>query len=318
MATGKKVIVLLLAMVCIVALSGCTELLEMIKLPSTGVEEQEYDDNVITIEGYSVTSLKPYPSSITTIRFFLRNNGEDDAENVEVNFFNIQDFPRITLDCEGGSVEGDRCIYSSIESGDEKRISLTLTTPSGDKITKPTQLRVDYYVSYDYSGLRGANVPIVDGDTVIKPVSKFTQTEHTYGPIHVSFEPPVGDVRIEDDKEIKEYWGILGEPFEMKMNFKHVGSSSIGTLDELVIEEGEVELSAIGLEKMSSLACDFEESGGVMTSTKEVMVPGTLICNFEITNQAQLPEFSVTLWAEFDYTYKFTRSQTFEIQPFLT
>jgi hypothetical protein len=318
MATGKKAIVLLLAMVCIVALSGCTELLEMMKLPSTsGVIE--YDDDIITIEGYSVSSLKPYAERTTTIRFFLRSNAQHDVENLVVNFFNIQGFSESEreLYCDGADeVFGNRkCIYDTFEEGEERKVWIRLKTPDKEKIAKPTILRVDYNVSYDYFGTREAQIPIVDETTIIEPSSEFSQTTHSYSPIHVSFEPPVGDVRIEDGTEIKEYWGTQNEPFELKMNFKHVGSSSIGTIGNLVIDEGAVTLRTSGLSIFNELPCDFVELRDEMVSTKQVEVPGTLSCYFTLTSEYPLPEVSETVQVEFDFSYSFIRSQEIEVQP---
>jgi len=151
--------------------------------------------------------------------------------------------------------------------------------------------------------------------TIIKPMSKFTQTAHSPSPIHVSFEPPVGDVRIEDGVEIKEYWGTQNEPFELNMNFKHVGSSSVGTIGKLEIEEGNVKLRSSGLSIFSGLPCDFTVSGDEMVSNKEVEIPGTLTCYFVLSNENPLPEVTETLQAEFTFSYNFVRSQEFEVQP---
>jgi hypothetical protein len=320
MVIEKKTIVLLLAMVCIVALSGCTELLEMMKLPSTsGIIE--YDDDVITIEYYSVSSLKPYAERPTTIRFFLRSNAQHDVENLVLNFFNIQGFSESEreLYCDGADEIDDnwKCTYNTFEEGEEKKVWIRLMSPDKEKIAKPTILRVDYNVSYDYFGTREAHIPIVDEMTIVKPRSKFSQTANSYSPIHVSFEPPVGSVRIEDGVEIKEYWGTQNEPFELKMNFKHVGSSSIGTIGNLVIDKGAVTLRTSGLSIFNELPCDFDfvESRDEMVSTKSVKVPGTLSCYFTLTTENPLPEVSETVQAEFDFSYSFVRSQEFEVQP---
>lgn len=316
MVTVKKS--LLLGILCIVAISGCTQ-----QTPT-----EKYSNDIISVEEYYVSSLKPYAGSVTTMEFLLQNNGEYPVEWVEINFFNIQGFEVEQLNCQGTEAIDNRCIfdvsnaYGPLEVGDVRKVSLLLRAPSKDKIKVPTSLRIDYYINYTYFGFRKANIPIIDGTTITRPISQFSQSTSTYGPIQMSFEPPIGGVRKEDGKTIYEYWGVEDRPFEVKLKFNHVGTSEV---DTVAIEKGNITLDLKGIEKIEGLPCDFcsvEEEGcpgkkpGYLYSTRRIKIPSTLICNFQLAIPNPPPEIVATIWADFTYTYKFIRSETFEVQPF--
>jgi hypothetical protein len=168
------------------------------------------------------------------------------------------------------------------------------------------------------------DIPIVDGVTRKKPMSDYTQSTPTYGPIRLEFEPPIRGERVEDDKTIKESWGVRDTPFKVEMDFKDVGSKSIGSITDTVIEKEMVRLDLRGGLKIAKvgtteLPCDFERDGVLYYSDDELAVPGTLICNFQSTvfsgSGYDEPETTANIWAEFNYTYRYTKSQEFEIQP---
>jgi len=324
---------LILLLVLIVALSGCV---------NQGGVVLQYKNDIITVEDYSVSSLNPYVGSMTTLDFIIKNNGDKKVEWAEVIFFDRPGFNVNELFCEGtkelkfGSgtaCESDSdcpvntnefcdlsvkkcykgCLFTDIESLDFRAVSLTLNANS------PGTYAISYSVKYEYSGFRKADIPVIDGITRKEPIAKFSQSTPTYGPVVMDFEPPVGRQRKEDDKVIKEYWIVGDRPFEVKMNFKHVGSSSVGTIQPVNISKGNVKLDLrrsliIGVHDTTKLPCDFYEENNFLFSKKDVLVPEKLLCNFQST-PLEGPETMATIWAEFSYTYKYIKTENFNVKP---
>jgi hypothetical protein len=183
--------------------------------------------------------------------------------------------------------------------------------------------------------MKQMNIQIVDGTTRTSPLSPYSESTATYGPIAVSFEPPVGSTHVEGDQTIKDYWGIKDTPIKVKMKFTNIGSSSMGVIKDMQIDAGDIVLTLGSLKRASvedegvvtKLWCDFCEPGetfdskacpgtteGYMYSKEDLKVPGELTCNFQ-SLQFSSPEITGTIFARFEYTYKYTRTQVFDVQP---
>jgi len=285
----------------------------------------EYKNDIITIETYSVSNTEPYEGSTVTIEFWIKNNGDREVEEVEVNFFDVPGFNVTSINCDGklkdeqqySIKERKKCDSSDLDVTvplDIRMILLTLKTP--EEIISPSQFTVSYYIRYNYSGYRKADIPIVDGITRQTPLSTFSQSKATYGPVLLEFESKVGRERIEDDRTIKEYWSRMNEPFEVKMSFKHVGSSGIGIIKPVNISKGNIKLD-LNNSLVKKSPCNFVEQGGYLFSKKDVLVPDILICNFENSSYFKEPESLAVIHAEFNYTYEYIKTQTFTVKPML-
>lgn len=318
-------------LVLAVILSGCVE------QDGDDIVELEYKDDVITIEDFYVSDRTPYEGAVTVVDFYLKNNGEYPVTRVEVAF-DAPGFEIEELVCEGGSSIDNACIfdkdgeYGEIEPFDTRKVTLELGVLRIG-LLKPQTYTITYYTEYDYFGFRKMDIPIIDGVTVRKPLSEYSQSTPTYGPIKLSFEPPLRGERIEGDKTIKEYWGVRDDPFKVEMEFKHVGSRSIGEITDPEIEKCDVKLDLRGsLERASIggvyLPCDFcgggepdctDKERGYLFSNKTLDIPAKLTCNFYSPTfsdpQFEDPETVATIWAEFNYTYRYTKAQSFDIQP---
>jgi len=305
---------LLLALVAVVFLSGCT-----------GQEDGkvEYKDDIITVEEYYVDNVRPYENSLATISFLVKNNGDpleqdENGVDVEINFFEIEPFAVDELVCDGEGYGEDvaECTLNDIGSLDAKAVSITLKSPDLPGGSPPISPTVSYSVGYEYSGVRAVNIPVIDGTSRTIPLKKATQSEPTYGPVQLEFEPPVGSMHKEDDKIVKEYWGVMGRPFEVKMEFQHVGDSSVGIVQPFNISKGDLTLTlSSNIRRVSDLTCDFSEN---LVSQEDVMLPTRrteLVCNFENTLEMEPPESLATITAEFEYDYKYIRTETFTIEP---
>lgn len=320
---------LILLLVLVVALSGCVNQTMVLK----------YKNDIITVEDYSVSSLSPYTGSATALEFSIKNNGDKTVNKVEVNFFDRPGFAVKELFCEGieewkfGSgtnCESDidcinnefcdfstkkcykGCLFTNVESLDFRTIRLTLSPTSTGTST------ISYSIKYNYSGFRKADIPVIDGITRKQPISKFSQSIPTYGPVVISFEPPVGRERKENNKIIKEYWIVGDIPFELRMKLKHVGSKSVGDITPVTIPAGNMKIDLRGTlvvakSETTELPCDFYESNGFLFSGKDVELPGELVCNFQSV-PLEGPETLATIWAEFFYTYKYVRTETFNVK----
>lgn len=325
-------LILLCSLSVIVLLSGCNG-------KEDGIVEIEYKDEIITIEDFYISDRKPYENAITVVDFLVKNNGEFPVDRVEIGF----DAPGFTIDsltCEETAPfpkeSGDdpnTCVFdksssiSVIEPLDTRAVTIALKVRDIG-LLHPQTYTMTFYVEYDYFGFRKMDIPIIDGETRTKPISKYGQSSQTYGPIHLSFKPPVRGEKVEEGKTVKEYWGVNDQPFKVEMEFKHVGRSSIGAITDPKIEKGKVRLDLRdSLERASvgivDLPCDFCMMGqpgcdapmpGYMFSNKSIDVPDELSCNFQSLGFSG-PETTATIWAEYNYTYRYTNSQDFEIQP---
>jgi len=317
-----------LAVLILVALSGC------IDQGDTNIIK--YSNDIITVEERVVSTLNPYAGSTTTIDFLVQNNGDRiEGVDVEVNFFDIPGFNVTRLHCQNNETlaEGIGCYFRHIPPLDVRKVALTLQAPPSDIIATPTTFTLSYYIAYNYTGYRKADIPVIDDITRHEPIAKFSQSTPSYGPVVFDFEPPVGREKKEDGKIIKEYWGVQGRPFEVKMRIEHVGSSSVGSVQPINISKGSVKLELKGdLRRAKGFPCNFcnatrpgdcpsemqdvliGKDGRYLFSEKDVIVPSELMCNFETTKTTQ-PEVIATIWAEFSYTYKYIRTETFTVQP---
>lgn len=325
MGIGKVILALIiLGVIVYVAISAFPNLLNIFK-PKEGViiTPPKYKNDIITVESSTISNSNPYSGSTTTLTFLIKNNGDRVLDGVEVNFFNVPGFSITEVRCEAVESQNRACIYTDIDPLDTRETSLVLQAPT---VNSPTSLTISYYIKYDYFGYRTANIPIIDGRYRTKPFSQFSQSTPSYGPVVLEFESRVGSTRTEDSKTIKEYWSRVNEPFEVKMNFKHIGSSSLGSIKPVNLTAGSVKLDLNNsLIKVEGAPCNFcsitepdcpvKKDSNYLFSNKNVLVPGILICNFVNSTFFEEPEMTAVINVEFSYTYQFTRTESFTVQP---
>ena len=315
-----------LALVSMVALSGC------VGQEKTG--GPQYKNDVITIEDYYVSNLKPYAGSEATMEFLVQNNGEHPVKRVTVSFFDTSGLTVKILKCSGEEIplsdeSRPTCVFGesealvAIEPLDVRQVVLRLGMPSDSVIKKPTSFTVSYRIEYDYSGYRKADLPVVDGVTVRTASSKYSQSTPSYGPIRLDFEMPVRGEHKEGTQTVKEYWGVRDEPFEVVFKLTDVADSKLKDKTP-IIAAGNLMLDAKGsLARADGLPCDFckpGETGCMGTDSKylylgkDAKVPSELRCSFRSYDFIE-PETFATLWAQYNYTYGYTLTEKFEVQP---
>jgi hypothetical protein len=284
----------------------------------------KYKNDLITVEEYYVSSLNPYPDTQVFIDFLIQNNGDKPIEEARVNFFDLKlgekGFSNPSLFCAGESKECRKekceCEFKHIDPLDIRKISLNIKTPPSETVKFPYPLEIFWFIEYKVTGYRILNIPIVDGVTRTIPTSKFSQSKPSYGPIVLEFEPSNCREREEYGKKIRECWGIANRPLEVVMEFKPIGSRYVGKIVEPInITNMSLKLpSNLDIKVPEELPCDFEQKGDKWYLNKIINVPSEVKCNF-IVDQIDIPELIANIEAEFNYTYKFIRSQNFVIQP---
>ena len=280
--------------------------------PNTNGGGTKYKNDIITVEKSTVSNSNPYPGSTTSISIIIKNNGdkktsEYSPDGVEVNFDNIAGLNFKGLECEGGRQISHSCIFDSLDPMDTRAVVLTLEVPE-ESVRNPF---VEYFVKYTYTGFRKADIPIVE-DSTRTPLSKFSQSSTSLGPITMEFEFPAQRETRVDNQVIKEYLVVGSNPFELKVKIKHVGT--VANVEPTKIEPNNIILDLRNnFRKETSLRCDFDESGGKLYSTEEVEVPEELKCNLVFTLDPN-PETLGSIWGEITYDYQFRRKETFTVK----
>ena len=226
--------------------------------------------------------------------------------------------------------EFNKCEFDRIVSRDARPIHLVLNANS---VSTDTKYNVKFSIKYDFSGTRLASIPIIDPVTKDAPSAVFSQSDTSPGPIALNFQ--AGELResIQDGKKVTGYWLEYGRTAELKINLAHVGSSSVGMINDTYINVDTFWIDTKDLLVPSGL-CHFREREGQATSgilyycrninqgTEEcdfseslpLKVPIQLICNLETSRELTVPEVSATVVGNFDYTYKFTRIQPITVR----
>ncbi len=275
----------------------------------------KYKNDIITVEEFYVSNTKPYEGSEISVDFKIKNNGDNETHDVIVRFADIPGFDKIILDCGVGGIAdstGRACNYDTIDIFDTKHISAILKATSG--IPSDTPVTIRYTVQYYNKGFRIANVPIIDQNTRKQPISKFSQSTPSYGPVVLDFQPGELHEFVVEGKTISGYWGVFDSPLEVKFSFKSVATSSVGKANDTIIGIGHIKVDTRNTLERGIGPCNFDQENGVWFSDKAVKVPNTLVCNFKPAGQLNVPEITATIAAEFDYVYKYERTQQITIQ----
>lgn len=283
----------------VVFVAGCT---------STG--SNVYKNDVLVQTNYVLTRSNPFTDSATSIRFDLRNYGKDTVPIAVVDFFDLKNMSH-SLTCQGGLPVSDHtCEFTDITSLDYRHVSLTLTTPSSDIIKSPTNFQISYKISFDYSGFRRLLIPVIDDTQETAPKNKYTISDPSVGPITVDFEPPVGAESKQGEQTVKEYWGVKGDSFEVRMNFKQAVQTNVITN----ITGSGIKLKLQRLSIDSKSRCDFNYDLTAKNTVSLSQTSTPLSCSF-IANPFSGPETMTTVDVSFAYTFETIKSETITVTP---
>lgn len=272
----------------------------------------EYKNDVITIEDYSATRAI-YSGSNTGIDFKIKNNNDDNIGNVEVNFFDVNCFEVVNLMCESGEKIDTKCIFSDMASLDTRHVSLQLKTKSDVAKQYKTECNVSFSITYDHNGTRYFNIPIIDTNVMDTPSLTGSQSSSGYGPILLDIQPLVEKETEIGGKPVKQYWGAVGQNFEVDFKFTYAGTIPIETpgAEKVNLSSENVKLTyPENLEVQEP--CDVGKKSIIIPDTDETR--DTLICNFKALPGKQ-PEYLAQIKVDYSYTYKYIVTETFEILP---
>ena len=272
-----------------------------------------YKNDIISLENFEVSNLRPTEGSKLTISFDLLNNGDKTVDYAIIDFGGTTNSGNIKIvECEGGIEQTeDRlkrilkiipipftsevtrlCIFENIESLDTRKIVAEYTAPD------PFSARIEVKVTYPYKGSREALIPIVDDKTVRTPQVKFRQSQPSFGPFAVDIVPPT------------KGWAIGNQPFELAFKLRFVGSTAVGTpiepLDKLKLEKGKFTVTLEGLKVVS---CP-------QLTNIDMVVNKEYSCNVQATGAIGTFGYKLGIVKiDFIYNYGFVRSQTITIRP---
>lgn len=296
----RKIVFLFL--IAIVILAGCT------------TASTPYQNDVIVQENYVLTRINPFTDSSTEIRFNIRNAGRDVVPRADILFSDLQGLQG-NINCQGGTQIGTEknpdCEFTNIDSLDSRYVSLTIYTPSADNIKSPQQYQITYKISFDYSGFRRIAIPVVS-DPSQQPQNKYSVSDPSVGPIEVDIEPPIGAVSKQNNQQVNEYWGVAGDSFDVRMNFKQAVQTDVPTK----ITAGNVKLTLQGLDVDQKSKCDFSSG---LTSNFDITVGQSqvaLTCSF-VPQQfsTAIAETMTSIDVNYDYNFETTKTETFTVYP---
>jgi len=301
---------IVLFLVLAVFFSGCI---------STAPAPRQFKNDGITLESYSVTTVKPFAGSSTSVQFNVQNSIDKRVRNVEISFFDLPGFKILKIDCGGGTKKDDHtCFYDKIEALDFKRFSITLQAPPSDIIKAPTIFPISFSVKYDQTGYKQMDIPIIDDVTLHEPKTPYKESSTSFGPVKVDFESPIGRETKKGKSVIQEHWAVRGSSFQVKFKFSYQGDSSIGDIIPVNISKENIHLEYTNVEIAKELYCNFDGNNGVATANIDIEIPRTssrsLICNFNSANFREAERIA-TISVSYLYTYQFIRTEKITVIP---
>lgn len=183
-------------------------------------------------------------------------------------------------------------------------------TPSSDIIKSPTSFQISYKISFDYSGFRRIAIPVIDDSQESQPQNKYSISDPSTGPIEVAFEPPIGAITKQGNQQVTEYWGIKGDSFDIRMDFKQAVQSAIPTN----ISAGNIKLNLQGLTINQHSKCDFNSG---LTANSDITVGNdqvSLSCSFTPQPFSKAETMTV-IDVNYAYTFETIKSETFTVYP---
>ena len=313
---GKGQATILLIIVGLVALF--LFLSPQILRPSAPVEPIRFKNDIITLENFEVSNLRPVKGSIVTVSFDVTNNGDKTVDKVEIDFGGTTNSGNIEIvECEGADqIKVGSCLFNRLDSLDTRKVVAKYTAPGG-----PSSPTIQAKVTYPHKGSREALIPIIDDKTVRTPRIKFSQSQPSFGPLVVDIIPPT------------KGWAISNQPFEMKFKLRFAGSAAVGTsipsIDKLEIEKNKfsVDLSkelepAKKGDKGEYLSCQFKAgvvngvSFPLMNADGAIKVNKEYSCNLQaVVKEGDLFGYKIgTIEVGFDYIFEFQKSQTLVVR----
>jgi hypothetical protein len=293
--------------------------------PSAPVEPIRYKNDIITLENFEVSNLRPAKGSIVAVSFDVANNGDKEVEDVQIDFSGttIGSGDDVTIvEHEGctplteekrrrikgipipftSEVAKKFCFFDKIDSLDSRKVTVNYRVV--DDGTRNIVAKVTYW----HTGTREALIPIIDDKTVKVPKSKFSQSQPSFGPFVVDIIPPT------------KGWAIGIQPFELVFKLRFVGSTAVGTptepLDKLKLKKGGFMVILQGLKVVSCPQLTKKSDTEIKNDNIDMVVNKEYSCNFQAIGATGTFGYKLGIVKiGFTYDYGFVRSQTITIRP---
>jgi len=324
---GKGQAAVLLIIVAIVA--AAIFLFPQAIRPPSVTEPVRYKNDIITLENFEVSNLRPVKGSIVTVSFDATNNGDKEVKDVRIDFSGttMGSGDDVTIvEYEGclpltevkaksiigipipftSEVAKKFCVFDKIDSLDSRKVTVNY------RVVNDGTRNIVAKVTYQHTGTREALIPIIDDKTVKVPKSKFSQSQPSFGPFVVDIIPPT------------KGWAISNLPFEIKFKLRFVGSSAVGTpipsIDEFKIYKNsframltELQVADLGGEP----SCQFQQAtiGNVayhmVNVDRELEVNKEYSCYLEASSITDTFGYKTgTIKILFWYNFGFQKSQS--------
>lgn len=292
-------------LICIVAvflLSGCDEPVGTpVGCTGKGIE----------ILDYNVNPLNLYPGDIATVVFWIQNRGSVDANNVQVDFFDLQGFEILRMDCEGKDCNNIGQLKSSSNcNGERKKVEVQLKAPENTG-----QKTISFSVDYDYSGVSKTLFNI--WDTNVESQFGKRQNIASGGPINVEIKPDFFLRRVTGDKqETITEWIQEDQRFMMQIDVKESLRPDYKTSGGTIKKEN-FKVSFVGVKPDPNFSerCNLTASGGYYIPKNDIDLSKreSIKCNM-IADQINQDYMSGKIEVSYSYRYKLIKQQQFQVQ----
>ena len=303
----KSDIYFALTLILIIFLSACVKTSNVPSAKSIILCNKK---DLITIENYRVSKKIVNEGENTSIYFSLTNNCAFEINNINLIIFDPSAFGSNDYSISCGNKKGKH-ISIDLKRYDIIDCNISLTSPS--QIDTSIPARVGFYLKYNLSSNKVITIPVIDGKTVKIPPSKYSESEIKYGYLDFKVNPPIGNIREEDGKVIKEYWGVNNEPFVVEF-FLRPMFSGIGSFMNIELNNLQIKLEDNKLE-VNDKNCDFEKANNYIIKSDVLRLlreAGTndwkdfkIVCEFIYNSNSPISYPKIELVADYNVTIYF-------------
>lgn len=305
MGKGQAIITLLIIAVLV---AGFLFLSPQVFRPSAVTEPVRFKNDIITLENFEISNLRPLQGSPVTVSFDVSNNGDKKVDKVYIDFGESTEGTfRGFVECglQSDKPTKQKCTINNLESLESRKVKVAY------QVVSDFNQNIVVKVNYAYSGTREALMPIIDDKTIKRPSSQFRQSEPSPGPFVVDVIPPTSG------------WAIADQPFEVKFKLRFIGSAAAGKtkpIEQLGIDRNNFRVKLTGLQAAGSssgfLSCpQFKQDKGTtgefrMVNSGEILANKEYSCALQaIDAQGNFGLKSGVIDVTYVYNFEFTKSQ---------
>ncbi|MCS7123623.1 MAG: hypothetical protein RMJ17_03585 [Candidatus Aenigmarchaeota archaeon] len=199
---------ILIFMLSAIFLAGCIEQRSSTFLPPVCLEPEG-----ITLENYRVSNLDVRAGETTHISFTLTNNCRIPSTIKNMKIVDLSAFDEYVITCDNIK-EINKPLTVTLQPFQSKPCTISLRAPT--EITTNIPVTIIFAYSFDLINTKSVLLPVIDDITVKRPHSKYQESLEKFGYVDFEVLPPVGNIKVEKDRVVKEYWGVVNQPFKLE------------------------------------------------------------------------------------------------------